>query len=104
MPNPGAHSLGSTPWMPHPGANSRGSIPGSGESCLKACPFSWMPVCDSNGKTHANKCVFEGAACEARKKGILIYIAKEVACQGTSTKFTVYIKLILIIQLVITSD
>merc|ERR1712142_464251 len=67
---------------PCDGTSNVGSVPG--ESCLKACPFSWMPVCDSNGKTHANKCVFEGAACEARKKGILISIVKEVACEDSS--------------------
>merc|ERR1712142_986156 len=32
---------------------------GGNNDCPQACTMEFMPVCDSNGNTHGNKCVFE---------------------------------------------
>jgi len=45
--------------------------------CVRGCPkLLPRPVCGSNGKTYANKCSFEIAACLAKKKGLLLTSVK----------------------------
>ena len=44
--------------------------------------MEYMPVCDSKGVTHGNKCAFEIAACEARKNNENLIIAKQGACDS----------------------
>jgi len=59
--------------------------PGSApvENCPTFCTMEYMPVCDSKGVTHGNKCSFEVAACEARKRNENLVIAKQGACDNT---------------------
>ena len=53
----------------------------SSAPCNKPCPKNYKPVCDTKGKTHANKCKFEIAQCKAAKKGITIKIAYDGKCK-----------------------
>jgi len=46
------------------------------DGCVRRCPKILSPVCGSNGKTYANKCLFEIAACSAKKKGLLLTSVK----------------------------
>jgi len=52
--------------------------------CYKKCNMTFKPVCDSYGDTHGNKCVFEIAACEAKKKKKELTIVEEGVCGGCS--------------------
>ena len=49
---------------------------------MTACTMEFMPVCDSNGITHGNKCAFDIAACEAKKMNMYLTMVKEGPCQG----------------------
>ncbi|XP_068209933.1 PI-actitoxin-Avd5a-like [Palaemon carinicauda] len=48
--------------------------------CSEVCPFNYEPVCGNNGKTYANSCLFEAAAC----RDPLIKIAHQGPCAGDS--------------------
>jgi len=48
-------------------------------SCPMTCTMEFQPVCDSDGKTHLNKCGFEVAACQARELGHNLRFIKELA-------------------------
>uniref|UniRef100_A0A1I7RZY9 Serine protease inhibitor n=2 Tax=Bursaphelenchus xylophilus TaxID=6326 RepID=A0A1I7RZY9_BURXY len=52
------------------------------ECCeVKQCPEFYSPVCDANGKTHVNKCVFEAEKCvHKRRNGTDLVLAYEDAC------------------------
>ncbi|CAD5216224.1 unnamed protein product [Bursaphelenchus okinawaensis] len=54
------------------------------ECCeVKQCPEFYSPVCDINGKTHVNMCVFEAEQCVAHKRnGTNIKLAYKGACCG----------------------
>lgn len=54
----------------------------SGECCEdENCPYSFAPVCDSEGRTHANKCVFKREECIARRRNnSTLTIQYEGAC------------------------
>merc|ERR1719193_1845073 len=56
---------------------------GSSADCMTACTMEFMPVCDSNGITHGNKCAFDIAACEAKKMNMYLTMVKEGPCQGS---------------------
>jgi len=48
--------------------------------CNPVCAEIYEPVCDSEGKTHSNKCVFEYEECIAAQKGCIITIAHLGKC------------------------
>jgi len=43
--------------------------------CIRACHRLYDPVCDSAGKSYANKCIFEIAQCRAENKGENLILA-----------------------------
>jgi len=43
--------------------------------CVRACHRLYDPVCDSAGKSYANKCIFEIAQCRAENKGEKLILA-----------------------------
>jgi len=43
--------------------------------CIRACHRLYDPVCDSVGKSYANKCIFEIAQCRAENKGENLILA-----------------------------
>merc|ERR1711931_548221 len=49
-------------------------------ACLLACSKIHDPVCDSNGKTHENHCLYKVEKCRAGQNGNRIYLAHEGAC------------------------
>jgi len=55
-------------------------------SCLKACPRMMHPICDTDGKTHPNKCIFEIFQCEEAKKGREVVVAHDGACRTKKRK------------------
>ena len=52
-------------------------------SCGNVYSTDFQPVCDSNGTTHSNECHFKLAACEAKKKNLLLTMAHKGPCQGS---------------------
>ena len=56
------------------------SGPVPNDDCDKPCTRDYAPVCDSDGKTHANICGFEIAECKARKQGKRLTVAKQGEC------------------------
>jgi len=50
------------------------------DKCSRACPKIQFPVCDTNGKTHINRCHFEEESCRALQNGDGIEIAREGKC------------------------
>lgn len=57
------------------------------ECCeVKQCSEFYSPVCDSNGHTHVNKCVFEAEKCVGhRKNGTTLTLAYEGQCCSTTS-------------------
>ena len=55
------------------------------EKCNPLCTREFFPVCDSKGKTHSNKCLFEFAACKAAEKGEILTMIHEGPCKGKIT-------------------
>jgi len=52
------------------------------KGCDRGCPKIFMPICDSNKKTHANKCLFKIAQCEAWQKGKSLTFAHQGSCKS----------------------
>jgi len=50
------------------------------EVCPSVCTMEYKPVCDSHGVTHSNRCAFDIAACEARKKKENLSLVKQGPC------------------------
>jgi len=57
-------------------ADEAADEPEADKRCVRGCPKILSPVCGSNGKTYNNKCLFEIAACWAKKKGLLLTSVK----------------------------
>ena len=55
--------------------------------CNRACPMIYKPVCGSDGKEYANKCVMEFESCTSKK---MIYIVKRGKCNDKSKAFCFY--------------
>jgi len=49
-------------------------------NCPTICNYQWQPVCDNEGTTHGNECVFKKAACDAKKVGKILSIAYNAQC------------------------
>merc|ERR1711931_305937 len=52
------------------------------KTCQKSCPRNLKRVCASNGRTYGNKCLFEIAQCQAKKKGIKLIIISQGRCKA----------------------
>ena len=51
--------------------------------CRKSfCPKTDDPLCDSQGITHKNDCVFAIASCQAKERGELVRAVKDGVCES----------------------
>merc|ERR1712228_216905 len=58
------------------------------EKCLKQCPKTILPVCDSEGITHNNKCEFEVRQCVAKEtSGRDITLVHDGVCQNKAQEY-----------------
>ena len=55
------------------------------DSCHRACPEMWSPVCSTDGRTLPSRCEFEVYQCEKAKIDLEIAVAYQGECKEAET-------------------
>ena len=55
------------------------------DSCHRACPEMWSPVCSTDGRTLPSRCEFEVYQCEKAKMDLEIAVAYQGECKEAET-------------------